>query len=133
LNLIVKTRYFEAYEMACKCGCGRLNYCNLFIMYLEVFRDILNFPLMVTSGCRCKSHNKAVGGKSNSCHECTTKLATAVDVKPYKEDYGSCEAIYNLAVKLGFFNEVIWYKSSGFVHLGIDKNQNYDYYKIEDK
>ena len=96
-------------------------------MKLEVFRYLLGSRLEVTSGCRCIKHNQAAEGKKNSCHICEGRAATAVDISPL--DTG-CLNVFILAVKTGFFNEVIWYKTRNFIHLGVDKNQKEPYYEI---
>lgn len=127
MTVLVRTRYFLGYELKCRCGCGLINYNSLFLMKLEVFRDLLKSRLEVTSGCRCKNHNKNIGGQLNSLHIVENRQATAVDVSPL--DTG-CQAVFVLAVKTGFFNEVIWYKDRNFIHLGIDSNQKGDYYEI---
>ena len=124
---MLRTQNFQAYELKCKCGCGKLNYDNLFLMKLEVFRDLLGSRLEVTSGCRCIKHNQAAEGKKNSCHVCEGRAATAVDISPL--DTG-CLKVFVLAVKTGLFNEVIWYKTRNFIHLGVDKNKKESYYEI---
>ncbi len=127
MTVLLRTQHFQDYELKCKCGCGKLNYDGLFLMKLEVFRDILSSRLKVTSGCRCLEHNRAVGGRKNSLHVCEGKVATAVDVCPLDTD---CRKVFVFAVKTGFFNEVIWYKNKNFVHLGIDKKQKEPFYEI---
>jgi len=59
-------------EVACKCGCG---FGDTFgelspalVVAFQVLRDTLGVPLRVNSGCRCFSHNRAVGGATGSQH-----------------------------------------------------------------
>jgi len=62
------TRNFSRKEFACKCGCGfdDINICV--VNRLQVVRDILQVPIIINSGCRCKSYNHKVGGKPLSLH-----------------------------------------------------------------
>lgn len=59
--------YFKDYELACKCGCGKMPD-NISIEMLYSARIILNEPVIITSGARCESHNAGVGGRENSTH-----------------------------------------------------------------
>lgn len=127
MTVTLETINFQDYELKCRCGCEKLNYDDLFLMKLEVFRGLLGSRLKVTSGCRCLKHNKAIGGRENSCHICENRKATAVDVCPFDTD---CRNVFILALKTGLFNEVIWYKSRNFIHLAIDKNQKEQYYEV---
>lgn len=64
--------HFKAGEFACKCG-GRYSACRRIwvtrtqLRALEVYRAKVG-PTSLVSGCRCPSHNKAVGGASASQH-----------------------------------------------------------------
>jgi len=35
---------------------------------LEDMRQLLGFPMIINSGCRCTNHNRVEGGKPNSAH-----------------------------------------------------------------
>ena len=59
--------HFTAKELACKC-CGLIKLAPYFISELEALRFALDFPLTVTSGCRCPDHNTSVGGRRGSFH-----------------------------------------------------------------
>lgn len=111
-------------ELACRC-CGLYNYDEEFLIRAQAFRYMLNRAMTVTSGGRCNKHNAdpSVGGEPNSCHECSTKKATALDF--------TCNAMalaYEIACKSGLFNEVIWYVKKNFIHLGLDRNQKGNYF-----
>ena len=64
---------FKKSEFKCKCN-GK--YCNGYpskiayslVEILQKTRDKYNKPITITSGLRCKKHNKAVGGVSTSKH-----------------------------------------------------------------
>ena len=120
----VPIRNFTEKELQCRC-CGLLNMSEEFLIRLQAFRYILKKPLTVTSSCRCKKHNKEVGGEANSCHLGEGKKCSAADVTN-----SNCLDIYNLACKSGLFNEVIYYKSKNFVHLGLDSAQKGNFYKV---
>ena len=62
------SRYFKDSEFACKCGCG-LNAIDPWLIHeLDELRIMCGFPFVITSGCRCEEHNRAVGGSENSAH-----------------------------------------------------------------
>lgn len=69
-----KVKYFKKSEFKCQCG-GK--YCNGYpaeinpklIDILEKLRAYFGKPITITSGLRCKQHNAAVGGVSNSMHQ----------------------------------------------------------------
>lgn len=61
-------KHFKKSEFTCKCGCG-LNNMNLAVVKIaDKVREHFGSPAIVTSGSRCKQHNKEVGGVSNSRH-----------------------------------------------------------------
>ncbi len=62
------SKYFNRSEFACQCGCGFNTIDYAVVDALEVIREHFDQPVTVTSGCRCKSHNKAVGGSTGSQH-----------------------------------------------------------------
>lgn len=59
--------HFDRAEFRCPC-------CNFdtvdaeLLRILEVVRTHFDRPITVVSGCRCRSHNTAVGGSDNSQH-----------------------------------------------------------------
>lgn len=61
--------HFTKSEFTCKCGCG---FDNIDINLVRILEDIRSHfgdnPLIVTSGCRCAKHNRAVGGVQGSRH-----------------------------------------------------------------
>lgn len=66
-------KHFDKREFACKCG-GK--YCDGFpeeisgriVEVLDTIREYTGKPVVVSSGVRCKNHNKTVGGVGNSYH-----------------------------------------------------------------
>jgi len=67
---------FSKREFACKCGCGFNAVNPALVVELEKLRARFRAPVRIMSGCRCESHNRAVGGAKNSQHV----LGNAADV-----------------------------------------------------
>ena len=66
------TENFNKREFDCKCGCEMPS--SVFYEIeelaneLQIIRDSFNAPIQINSAYRCPSHNKAIGGVSNSQH-----------------------------------------------------------------
>lgn len=76
--------HFSFSEVRCRCG-GKYASCQRIFMkrsafqMMEIYRAKSKRPLTVVSGCRCASHNKAIGSKDpNSRHI----SGIACDVQP---------------------------------------------------
>jgi len=75
------TKNFSSSELDCKCNNEDCTYTLIdleHIVQLQKLRDVVG-RLSITSGYRCKKHNKAVGGSSRSQH----LLGTATDLVPH--------------------------------------------------
>ena len=59
---------FTRDEFACGCGCGFDEIDPLLVSTLQRLRDEVQRPVIVNSGCRCKSHNATVKGAPQSQH-----------------------------------------------------------------
>ena len=123
--IAVMINNFSINELKCRCGCEKYNYDDEFLIRVQAYRYMLGLSMTVTSGGRCIKHNKEVGGAANSCHECESKKATALDFY-----CTNMKKAYELACKSGLFNEVIWYQKKHFIHLGLDRKQKEDYFTI---
>ena len=66
---------FKREEFICKCGCKEENMNRDFVKKLDKVRNKYGFPIIITSGYRCKYHDSELGGKGNH----TT--GKAVDIK----------------------------------------------------
>jgi len=75
-------KYFKRSEFACHCGCGFSAVDVELLTVLTEIREELNTPVVIISGCRCESHNEAVGGAKHSKHV----KAIAADIKIPKHD-----------------------------------------------
>ena len=68
------TRNLSRSEFECKCGCGFAAADHELVEVLQEVRDRFEAttgekkPLIITSGCRCPTHNQAVGGAKKSTH-----------------------------------------------------------------
>ena len=61
-------RNFSRDEHTCSCGCGKNNMNPRHMEMLNDARDMAGIPFIITSGCRCSPHNKAIGGLPKSSH-----------------------------------------------------------------
>ena len=60
---------FDRSEFACKCGCGYDTVDAELIRVLDEVRSVFgDRAVVITSGCRCRSHNETVGGWLASKH-----------------------------------------------------------------
>lgn len=106
--------HFKKEEFACKCGCGfdeidkKLNY------KLELARMTAKVPFVINSACRCKKHNKNVGGLPNSAH----LRGLAVDIRA-TNSHNRFRIVRGL-VMAGFQRIIIY---EGFVHADVDPDK----------
>tara|TARA_R110000764_G_scaffold73003_1_gene149237 strand:- start:69 stop:464 length:396 start_codon:yes stop_codon:yes gene_type:complete len=82
------TKNFNKREFECKCGCEMPS--SVFYEIealaeeLQVIRDHFKAPIQINSAYRCPSHNKAIGGVSNSQH--ILGKAADIVIKGYRPD-----------------------------------------------
>ena len=91
---------FSPGEFACCCGCGTVNVQPALLSHLQAMRDMLGRPMVVTSGCRCASHNDAVSTatpKSASPH--LGGWAADIAVRDRAERYAVVDAALAVGVK----------------------------------
>ncbi len=108
------TQNFNREEFTCNCGCGFMDINHFLVNRLQVIRDIINLPMMITSGCRCENWNKTVGGKPHSLH----LMGLAADW--WVEDYSMKHVALMLHEWSGGFH---FYEEENFIHcdLGIKR------------
>ena len=58
------TAHFSRSEFSCKCGCGLSGIHLDLVKKLECVRERFGMPIRVTSGMRCRKHNKKIAGSS---------------------------------------------------------------------
>lgn len=109
--------YFTAVEMRCKCGCragAELMDVGL-LRKLDGVRKLYAMPIVINSGYRCKIHNRAVGGGTQSSH----LVGKAVDVR-VKTDLARYKLILCF-IAVGFSRIGI---GKGFIHVDVDETKN---------
>ena len=62
------SKHFTRAEFACNCGCGFDTVDFELVQTLEKIREHFDQPVTITSGCRCATYNKAIGGEPGSQH-----------------------------------------------------------------
>lgn len=113
---------FNRSEFECKCGCGYDDVHLVLVNMLQKIRTAMGEPITVTSGCRCKVHNKKVGGVENSYHvggmaaDITCKSGASKLFNVIKTMRGD-----GRLPELGFCQ---YYQSKNFVHVDIGKQRN---------
>ena len=80
--------HFARGEMRCPC-CGRGAVALALVLALEDLRSLYGRPVRITSGWRCQTHNREVGGHPQSRH----LIGCAVDVAPLVRDRERWEAL----------------------------------------
>lgn len=101
-------KYFKREEFACK-HCGENLITPELLELVDSIREEFGHPLRVSSGYRCETHNKAVGGVTSSKHT----LGLAADLVPMS---GDLEVLKGIADRLNPSGGVgLNYKS--FVHV----------------
>lgn len=60
-------QYFKTTDFDCTCGCGRLPGNDLMIL-VDNIRHAFGKPIQVSSGSRCETKNKSIGGALHSRH-----------------------------------------------------------------
>ena len=103
---------FKSTEFDCKCKNSECNKTLIElngVVCLQKARDILGKAIKITSGFRCKEHNKAVGGVSGSLH----LKGTAFDLACPK---GISLNDFAFVCEQAGFNGVLRYDGQNFVH-----------------
>jgi len=90
------SQHFRRGEFACKCGCEQVAVDVELICCLEIIRNELNklfqelVVIEITSGNRCKKHNRTVGGATGSKH----LYSIACDFKAWRKmDNGQTDLV----------------------------------------
>jgi zinc D-Ala-D-Ala carboxypeptidase len=104
---------FNSKELRCRC-CGVALVDHHLIYKLQHARDLYGKPMRITSGYRCKKHNRAVGGVPNSYHT----QGKAADVSCPAEDWDDMVA----AFKEAGFERMGFYRGQGFIHVDVGES-----------
>lgn len=106
---------FHQREFACKgehcCGGIAIVNPNL-VQSLQLLREMLGSPLMISSGVRCFVHNRSIGSLDTSQHP----QGRAADVWSHQYDPGE---IYDAALKIDSFRNGGMGLYATFVHLDV--------------
>ena len=118
---------FNLREFQCKCGCEQVKLGADLLNTLQVIRNKLGKSIHITSGYRCDSYNKRIGGSKNSFH----KFGRGVDVTTSNKS--DLKQIIKLAYELGL-KGIGYYPDENFVHLDnrFLKDERY-WYKYQNK
>jgi len=110
INNFKLSEHFNLMEFQCPC-CHTARVHPRLVRMLESLRDKWGDPIFLTSGYRCISHNREVGGVPDSLHI----LGQAADVVVF----GPGQSLFvQLARKEGFTSVIPNYERN-YVHLGI--------------
>jgi zinc D-Ala-D-Ala carboxypeptidase len=85
-----KIKYFKKEEFDCKCGCGRNEMQEQFMLMLDDARDMAGVPFKINSGYRCPEHDQEEGGKGNH----TTGNAVDIQVTSSRARYKILQAAF---------------------------------------
>ena len=110
MNDIIISPHFNLSEYACPC-CHRVMLHPRLLAKLVKLRNVLERPVFITSGYRCSTYNRKVGGVVNSYH--LIGLAADIKVKDVNliELLGKAEEID--------FNGIGFYEKKNFLHLDV--------------
>lgn len=112
---------FSRSEFTCKCGCGLDAISSTLIKKLQLARDNYGRVMHITSGCRCRKHNKAEGSFSTSSHlPGKDGMCLAADIA-----YGAGGDLYSLIKALQFagFTRIGINFAKHFVHCDVDSTK----------
>lgn len=109
INRFKLSENFGLWEFHCRC-CQTVKIDKKLVDKLQALRDKVGVPLVITSGYRCPSHNKAEGGAPNSYHV----KGMAADVVVPEGSTG--EELAQAAKELGFTGIGVY---SSFVHMDV--------------
>ena len=110
---MAKYKHFTTKELACPC-CGKVYMDKRFMSKIVALREELEKAMNVTSGFRCKKHNKNIGGATKSAH----MDALALDIRIKSDSY--TRELITLAIECGFSGIEV---GSKHIHID-DKTRN---------
>jgi len=116
INDIKIARFFSMKEFECPC-CNRIMLSPDLLTRLNHLRNIINRPIYINSGYRCKEENQRVGGVPGSYH----LLGMAVDI--HVQDILLSDLLL-YAQEVGF-NGIGFYENNNFLHLDIRPGPKY--------
>ena len=116
MNEFPYLNHFTEKEFICKCGCGYADFDHYFLKKLDRARELAGISFILNSACRCRKHNKEVGGVENSSHI----FGCAVDIK-CDNSFARIKIVYGL-ITAGFKRIIV---HQTFIHADTDpRKQN---------
>lgn len=110
INHITLSPHFNLSEFACPC-CQKVMLHPLLLWKLVELRKIVERPVYITSGYRCSSYNRKIGGVANSYH----LIGLAADIKVKDINLiGLLEICENVD-----FAGIGFYEKKHFLHLDV--------------
>lgn len=110
-------KHFKKEEFTCECGCGLNNVELALVKILDQIREDFNSPLIITSGCRCKSWNAKVGGVQGSKHVHGKAADFYIKGVPVSTTLNYCERLVKKGIiRYTYTNST---NMSGAVHIDI--------------
>lgn len=103
------TKNFSSEEFQCPCCQVSIVMPQLYTA-LQKLRDLAGVPIEITSGYRCDSHNRKVGGKKSSLHV----NGSAADIKIFGL---TVKEMYGLAEQVPALSGIGVYPKEGFIHV----------------
>jgi len=97
------SKNFSRSEFACKCGCGQDTADYNLIQAAQWVRDIVNSPVSISSGNRCKNWNKKINGSKTSMHLESKAMDFSVDGYRPIEIYHLLDEKYPSKFGLGLY------------------------------
>jgi uncharacterized protein YcbK (DUF882 family) len=112
-----KIKHFQHKEFICPC-CGKIQVASALVFWLDMIRDASNLPLVITSGFRCVTHNREVGGSSMSRH----LLGCAADIAiPKGTRYETLGQYFKRFSHEG--TELIFYPDKTHIHFAVSRDE----------
>lgn len=87
---------------------------------LDPVRDMVNTPIMITSGYRCPQVNRLVGGVDNSQH----MLGCAADFHVQGYNHSMMYEVFLYIFNTLEFDQLIYYPSKNIIHVSYVENCN---------
>jgi len=107
---------FTREEFACSCNCGFDDISILLVEKLQDLREELGRPVKITSGCRCASLNREVGGASESAHLSGFAVDIACSNSP--DRMRIIPTVCRIFRRIGI--------SNSFIHVDVDGSKDQD-------
>jgi len=112
------TKNFSREEFACKCGCGFDDISPDLVKRLQIIRHLFGKQMVISSGCRCESHNVCQGGSRASAH--LNGMAADILCATMHDRFELLKLLLHKFARVGI--------NSGFIHVDVDsrsyKNRN---------